>query len=220
MKTTCSWETSAFAYNTSWCHKPGQRVVCETGIHYVNVMLVVRWDKSLTFNLKYMIDRGLIKKGSKVDHWRSQCKGRIIVAHLLFIHSFKMGQAVYCLINSRRDRGGLVPPTFVASILQNILRLIPNLFVRSWYRALPYGKPDSSVGIVTELQVQNIFLFSITSRPALKTTQPPMQWVAEAVYPGVKRPGREGNNYHLLTRLRIVELYLHYPIRLQDIVFN
>jgi hypothetical protein len=34
-----------------------------------------------------MIDKGLIKKESTIDHWRSQCKERIIVAHPICIHS-------------------------------------------------------------------------------------------------------------------------------------
>jgi hypothetical protein len=32
----------------------------------------------------------------------------------------------------------------------------------------------------------NVFLFSITSRLALGLTQPPIQWISEALSPGVK----------------------------------
>jgi hypothetical protein len=35
------------------------------------------------------------------------------------------------------------------------------------------------------------FNFSKSSRPALSSTQPPIQWVPGALSPGVKRPGRE-----------------------------
>jgi hypothetical protein len=35
------------------------------------------------------------------------------------------------------------------------------------------------------------FHFSKLSRPALGSTQPPIQWVPGALSPGVKRPGRE-----------------------------
>jgi hypothetical protein len=37
------------------------------------------------------------------------------------------------------------------------------------------------------------FLFSTSSRSALGSTQPPIQWVSGALSPGVKRPGREAD---------------------------
>jgi hypothetical protein len=39
-----------------------------------------------------------------------------------------------------------------------------------------------------------MFLFSITCRPALGPTQPPVQWVQEEVPPGGKRLGREADH--------------------------
>jgi hypothetical protein len=57
-----------------------------------------------------------------------------------------------------------------------------------WLRA---GRPSgrsSSPG-----RVKN-FLFSTTSRPALGSTQPPIQWVPRALSPGAKRPGREADH--------------------------
>jgi hypothetical protein len=39
------------------------------------------------FHLRCRIDKGLIKRGSTLDHWRSRCKGRIIMAHPWCIHS-------------------------------------------------------------------------------------------------------------------------------------
>jgi hypothetical protein len=36
-------------------------------------------------------------------------------------------------------------------------------------------------------------LYSTSSRPALGTTQPPMQWVPEDLSPGLKQPRREAN---------------------------
>jgi hypothetical protein len=44
--------------------------------------------QSPTFLSKCRIDKGVIKRGSTIGHWRSQCNGRIIVAHSLSIHSF------------------------------------------------------------------------------------------------------------------------------------
>jgi hypothetical protein len=41
---------------------------------------------------------------------------------------------------------------------------------------------------------QGIFLFTITSRTALGTTQPPIHWVPEAISQGVKRPGHEADH--------------------------
>jgi hypothetical protein len=35
---------------------------------------------------------------------------------------------------------------------------------------------------------------SKTSRPAVGTTQPPIQWAPDGLLPGVKRPGREDDN--------------------------
>jgi hypothetical protein len=62
---------------------------------------------------------------------------------------------------------------------------------------------DNAVGIATSYgngrprgrssshsRVKN-FLFSKSSRPALRSTQPPIQWVTGALSAGVKRPGRE-----------------------------
>jgi hypothetical protein len=38
------------------------------------------------------------------------------------------------------------------------------------------------------------FHFSMSFRRALGSTQPPIQWVPEALSPGVKRPGREADH--------------------------
>jgi hypothetical protein len=65
---------------------------------------------------------------------------------------------------------------------------------------------DSSVGIVTGYglddpvsipSIARFFLFT-ASRPTLGSTQPPIQWVAGALTPGVKRPGREADHPHLV----------------------
>jgi hypothetical protein len=41
---------------------------------------------------------------------------------------------------------------------------------------------------------QEIFLFSIASSPAVRPTQPPVQWALRAVFLGVKRPGCEADS--------------------------
>jgi hypothetical protein len=58
-----------------------------------------------------------------------------------------------------------------------------------------------------------IFLFTTASRKALGTTQPPIQWVPEALSLGVKRPGCEADHsppYSAEVK-ECMELYLHSP---------
>jgi hypothetical protein len=69
-------------------------------------------------------------------------------------------------------------------------------------------------------QGQEISRCFIASRPALGPTQPPIQWVPEDVSLGVKRQGREADHSPLMPRLRMVELYLHCPIRLYGVTLN
>jgi hypothetical protein len=45
-------------------------------------------------------------------------------------------------------------------------------------------------GFETRQRLWN-FLFTVASRPALRPTQPPIQWVPRSSFPGVKRPRRE-----------------------------
>jgi hypothetical protein len=82
---------------------------------------------------------------------------------------------------------------------------------------------DSSVGIALGygLDVRGsrarflaglgIFLFTTASRTALRTTQPPMQWVTGALSLGVMRPGRETDHSPPPSAdvKECVELYLH-----------
>jgi hypothetical protein len=41
---------------------------------------------------------------------------------------------------------------------------------------------------------QEIFLFAAASRLAVGPTQPPVQWVVGAIFPGVKGPGHEADH--------------------------
>jgi hypothetical protein len=59
-------------------------------------------------------------------------------------------------------------------------------------------------------------LFSTESRPTLGPTQPHIQYVPGALFPAVNLI----THLHLVSRLRMVELYLHYPIYLPGMVFN
>jgi hypothetical protein len=78
--------------------------------------------------------------------------------------------------------------------LRFLLDLVSYCFSRSW---------DNSVGVAMGCVIDGrvsirgegkIFLFSITSRPALGSTQPLVQWVPGAVSLGVKRPSREAGH--------------------------
>jgi hypothetical protein len=55
---------------------------------------------------------------------------------------------------------------------------------------------ESSVGIATCSipGTEKIFLFFKTSRPALRPSQPHIERVLEAISPGAKRQGREGDH--------------------------
>jgi hypothetical protein len=47
--------------------------------------------------------------------------------------------------------------------------------------------------VLDSWQGQQGSLFSIASRPALRSTQPPTQWVTGAVSPGIRRQWRESD---------------------------
>jgi hypothetical protein len=59
--------------------------------------------------------------------------------------------------------------------------------------AIGYGLDNRRVGVPSPGRVKN-FLFSKSSRPALRSTQPPIQWVPGALSPGIERLGREADH--------------------------
>jgi hypothetical protein len=56
--------------------------------------------------------------------------------------------------------------------------------------ATGYELDDRGVGVRVPVGSR---IFSTSSRPALGPTQPPIQWILWALFPGVKRPGREAH---------------------------
>jgi hypothetical protein len=54
----------------------------------------------------------------------------------------------------------------------------------------------------------------------MEPTQPPIQWVPEALSPEVKRPGREADHLQRVRGQENVDLYIHSPIRLHGVVLN
>jgi hypothetical protein len=55
-----------------------------------------------------------------------------------------------------------------------------------------------------------IFLFSTSSRPVLRSIQPPIAWAQKAISSGINGRGvKPTAHLHLVSRLKIVKLYLH-----------
>jgi hypothetical protein len=67
-----------------------------------------------------------------------------------------------------------------------------------------------------------IFLFTTASRMALRPTQPPIQWVPEALSQEIKRAGHEADHSPPSSSevKEWVELYLHSPIRFHGVVLS
>jgi hypothetical protein len=57
--------------------------------------------------------------------------------------------------------------------------------------ATGYGLDDGMAGVRVPVGSR---IFSTSSRPALGSTQPPIQWVPGAFSPWLKRPGREADH--------------------------
>jgi hypothetical protein len=65
------------------------------------------------------------------------------------------------------------------------------------------------------------FLFFKSSRPALRSTQPPIQWVPGALSPGIKRPGREAvHSPPTSAEVKKILIYKSTPTRLHGVVLN
>jgi hypothetical protein len=50
--------------------------------------------------------------------------------------------------------------------------------------------------------------------------QPSMQWVTVGSFAGISRSERDTDNSQLVPRLEMVELYIHFPTRLHDVVLH
>jgi hypothetical protein len=83
-------------------------------------------------------------------------------------------------------------------------------FIWSW---------DSSVSIATSYGME-IFLFSTTSRLALGITQPLIQWVLEALSPGVKRLGHAHRSPPSSSEVKNGGAIPPLPIHLHGVVLN
>jgi hypothetical protein len=85
--------------------------------------------------------------------------------------------------------------------------------------ATGYGLEDRRVGVQVPVGTR---ISSMSSRPALGSTQPPIQWVPGALSPGVNRTGREADHSppNKCGVQENMDLYIHSPIRLHGVVLN
>jgi hypothetical protein len=67
----------------------------------------------------------------------------------------------------------------------------------------------------------NIFLYYMTFRPALRSIQPPVQWVPVAVSPGIKQQGREADHLSPSSaEVKNVEVLRSLSVHLNGAVLN
>jgi hypothetical protein len=85
---------------------------------------------------------------------------------------------------------------------------------------ITYGFDDRGVRVGVPVGVKN-FLFSRSSRPALRSPQSPIQWVPGSLSPGVKRKGREvDHSPPSSAEVKKMWIYTSTPIRLHGVVLN
>jgi hypothetical protein len=73
-------------------------------------------------------------------------------------------------------------------MVPKMVKYVHNFTYSDWLRTGRLRSRSSSTG-----RVKN-FLFSMSSRPALWSTQPRTQWVPRALSPGLKLQGREADH--------------------------
>jgi hypothetical protein len=93
---------------------------------------------------------------------------------------------------------------------------------RSQYSdCLRAGRPRGRIS--SSGRVKN-FLFSLSSRPALGSAEPPIKWVPGALSPGIERPGGEFEAHHSSpTSAEVEKMWIYIsppPIRLHGVVLN
>jgi hypothetical protein len=105
--------------------------------------------------------------------------------------------------------------------------VVPLLFAaasywqRSWHNRLGQYIDGLPVGLLGfDSRQCKIFLFSTASRPVVRPTQPPIQRLPVAHSLGIKLQGREADHSYLVSRSRMMDLYLHFHVRLHGIMLN
>jgi hypothetical protein len=76
-----------------------------------------------------------------------------------------------------------------------------------------YGLDDRAIEVRSPAEVKIFFPLASVSKPALRPTQPPVQWVPGVLSPAVKaRPGRDADlSPHLVPRSRTSRSYTPLP---------
>jgi hypothetical protein len=97
-----------------------------------------------------------------------------------------------------------LPFTFVNIIIIHFIGINSTTYIlRSSKEIQPYWRRGSSVSVVTRIRAGRsgfdsskgeIFFCATVSRTALGLTQPPIQWVSNALSPKLKRQGREADH--------------------------
>jgi hypothetical protein len=117
---------------------------------------------------------------------------------ILSVPFFKVSFENYCL---------KLNPAFIGTFLQSWeygVKITVKLPLINGNCLTRKSSTDSSVSIVTRLRTgrpkfdsrkrQGLFLLAAASRPDLGPTQPPIQWIPEALSLGLRRPGREAGH--------------------------
>jgi hypothetical protein len=119
----------------------------------------------------------------------------------------RFGETYHLHLQGRtsRARTSLQPVfTLVSFLAYSILKICSSGTSVGFQRTTRIKSRDSVVGIATSYELddrgvgirvpEGSEIFSTSSRPALESTQPPIQWLPGALSPAVKRPGREDDH--------------------------
>jgi hypothetical protein len=106
-------------------------------------------------------------------------------------------------VTSQNTVVGNISVVYISQISPTWFQLLQFSPYLIWIILFNLRSRDSSVGIPIGYELDGrvsipgrdkFLLYFTASRPTLRFTQPPIQWVLEALSPGVKRQGREAHD--------------------------